>query len=255
MSYTNGLDDPTAYFQTKTYSGNGVETAITNDGNSNLQPDLIWFKARSAAYYHGLFDVIRGTELRLSTNVTDAESSKPSAFTSFDSNGFTVGADVSNTTNTSGQTFVAWQWKANGAGVSNTDGSITSTVSANTTSGFSIVRFSKFSSYIGNGNADGTFVYTGFKPAFIIAKRSSAAGRNWIMFDNARDTTNEVVKSLEPSNADAEYLNTNALDFLSNGIKIRDTNPSLNSSGATYIYMAFAENPFVTSTSIPTTAR
>jgi hypothetical protein len=141
MSYTNGLDDPTAYFQTKTYSGNGVETAITNDGNSNLQPDLIWFKARSAAYYHGLFDVIRGTELRLSTNETDAESSKPSAFTSFDSNGFTVGADVSNTTNTSGQTFVAWQWKANGAGVSNTAGDITSTVSANTTSGFSIVSF------------------------------------------------------------------------------------------------------------------
>jgi hypothetical protein len=141
MSYTNGLDDPTAYFQTKTYSGNGVETAITNDGNSNLQPDLIWFKARSAAYYHGLFDVIRGTELRLSTNETDAESSKPSAFTSFDSNGFTVGADVSNTTNTSGQTFVAWNWKANGAGVSNTAGDITSTVSANTTSGFSIVSF------------------------------------------------------------------------------------------------------------------
>jgi hypothetical protein len=107
-----------------------------------------------------------------------------------------------------------------------------------------IAGFSKFGSYTGNGSTDGPMIYTGFRPAFIIIKRTDAAGRNWIMFDNKRDTKNEVLNSLEPSNSDAEYPNSTGLDFLSNGFKIRSTGPSLNTSAATYIYMAFAENPF-----------
>jgi len=115
--------------------------------------------------------------------------------------------------------------------------------------------YSKFSSYTGNGNADGTFVYTGFKPAFLIIKKSSASGRNWVMFDNTRDIDNPVLQSLEASLPDAEYTNTATLDLLSNGFKTRSSGPSWNTSGDTYIYMAFAENPFVTSTGIPATAR
>jgi hypothetical protein len=242
--------------------------------------------------------------------------------------------------------FVSWNWLANGAGVSNTAGSITSTVSANTTSGFSIVSytgtgssatvghglgvapkmiiiknrssvtnwlvyhaslgngnsivlnttgtsfsagdwqnttptssiiylsggtavnesssnhiaycfaekkgFSKFGSYTGNGNADGTFVYTGFKPAFIIIKRTDVA-QSWILFDNKRDPYNEATKVLYPNLTNAEDANN--LDLLSNGFKPRSTSSFTNSSGNNFIYMAFAEHPFVTSTSIPTTAR
>jgi hypothetical protein len=124
----------------------------------------------------------------------------------------------------------------------------------------SVTSFSKFGSYTGNGNADGTFVYTGFKPAFVLTKRTDSTS-DWVLLDNKRDSFNVMIKKLFASNTDAEYSGQNACDFVSNGIKFRDnaTNAfATNVSGATYIYMAFAENPFVTSTdngSIPTTAR
>jgi hypothetical protein len=113
--------------------------------------------------------------------------------------------------------------------------------------------FSKFGSYTGNGSADGTFVYTGFKPAFVITKRTDA-GDGWIMFDNKRSPINIVDKNVQ-ANSSAVEVTFGYLDFLSNGFKLRMTGASANGSGASYIYMAFAENPFVTSTSIPTTAR
>jgi len=114
--------------------------------------------------------------------------------------------------------------------------------------------YSKFGSYIGNGNADGTFVYTGFKPAFIMIKQSSAA-RDWIMVDNKRNTFNVVNNRLFPNSSDAQNTSVDALDFTSNGFKIRNTNTTVNVSGGTYIFMCFAENPLVTSTGVPTTAR
>jgi len=346
------INKPTDYFNTKLYTGTGVETAITGVG---FQPDWIWFKARSSAYYHGLFDVIRGTEQRLVTNTSDAESTKSSALTSFDSDGFTLGADVSNTTNASGQTFVAWNWLAGGTASSNTDGSITSTVSANTTSGFSIVKytgngtggstighglgsvpstillkpldrtdnwrvyhkgidatapedyhlklqdtsaradstdiwndtaptssvftlganagvvangedfiaycfaekkgFSKFGSYTGNGNADGTFVYTGFKPAWVMWKKSSSTSSWWIG-DSTRDVDNVVQQELFADTSSAENTESGGrVDFLSNGFKHRNSGGTGNTSGATYIYMAFAESPLVGTNNIPATAR
>ncbi len=112
--------------------------------------------------------------------------------------------------------------------------------------------YSKFGSYTGNGNADGTFVYTGFKPAMMIFKPTSTTG-NWFILDNKRDTINPLTLSLFP-NLSAAETGTYTSDFLSNGIKIRlSGNP--NSSGVSYIYMAFAENPFVTSSGVPATAR
>ena len=112
--------------------------------------------------------------------------------------------------------------------------------------------YSKLGSYTGNGNADGTFVYTGFKPAFLIMKASSATG-NWFIFDNKRDGFNHQNDYLKANLSDAEVANER-VDLLSNGFKFRTSNSGWNGSGTTYIYMAFAENPFVNSNGIPTNA-
>jgi hypothetical protein len=116
--------------------------------------------------------------------------------------------------------------------------------------------FSKFGSYTGNGSADGTFVYTGFKPAFVMVKASSATGY-WVIKDNKRTNSFNVVDgNLYPNINSAEDTGAVAyMDLLSNGFKLRGTYPAMNANGQTNIYMAFAENPFVTSTSVPTTAR
>ena len=350
MAYTN-IDDPSAYFQAKTYTGNATDnTPITNDGNSDLQPDWIWIKRRSSVENHVLADSTRGVTKWLFSNLDDAEGTSTARIKSFDTNGFTLGDTGS--TNQNGATFVGWQWKANGGTTaSNTDGSLTSTVQANQDAGFSIVTFtgngtdgatvghglgvvpamvifkcrdtgntdwrtyhqsisptnavslnsggaaysassrfggtftstllkvendtgvnrntspmiaycwaekqgySKFGSYVGNGNADGAFVYTGFKPAFVITKVTDDA-RDWRMWDAARDTFNVVEKYLTPNTTGTEgTTSTLNIDFLSNGFKLRGNHVSTNQSGKTFIYMAFAENPFTTSTGIPTTAR
>ena len=109
-------------------------------------------------------------------------------------------------------------------------------------------------SYTGNGNADGTFVYTGFKPAWILIKRSSTAGNDWGLFDNKRLGFNVDNEELRPNTNDVEQTD-DRLDILSNGFKIRLAGAGFNASGDTFIYMAFAENPFVTSTGVPATAR
>ena len=350
MAYTN-IDDPSAYFQTKIYTGDGQNNrAITYDGNSDMQPDFLWFKLRSTTGNHILLDSSRGSSKYIRSNNDAAESTTDTLLKSFDSDGFTVGDNASTNYNT--YTLVSWGWKANGGTTaSNTDGSLTSTVQANQDAGFSIVTFtgngtdgatvghglgvvpamvlfkcrdtgntdlrtyhqsisptnavslnsggaeysassrfggtftstllkvendtgvnrntspmiaycwaekqgySKFGSYVGNGNADGAFVYTGFKPAFVITKVTDDA-RDWRMWDAARDTFNVVEKYLTPNTTGTEgTTSTLNIDFLSNGFKLRGNHVSTNQSGKTFIYMAFAENPFVTSTGTPTTAR
>ena len=118
--------------------------------------------------------------------------------------------------------------------------------------------YSKFGSYTGNGNADGPFFYTGFKPAFIIQKRSDSA-HDWQLHDNKRGQYfpgNVVNNRIEPNASNAEGTGDDiGYDFLSNGFKTRTNNANYNASGSVYIYMAFAENPFVTSTGVPATAR
>ena len=117
-----------------------------------------------------------------------------------------------------------------------------------------IQGFSKFGSYTGNGNADGSFVYTGFKPAWLVIKQSSSSGEHWRLLDSARSTYNIVNKHLAPSIAGTESAETGG-DFLSNGFKLRDGDAHQNADGETYIYAAFAEQPFVTSGGVPCTAR
>ena len=117
-----------------------------------------------------------------------------------------------------------------------------------------IPGFSKFSSYTGNGNADGIFVYTGFKPAFLITKVTSTTG-DWEMVDWKRaSSVNPINKDLRPNNSDSETT-SNFVDFYSNGFKIRTTGSNWNSNGEKYVYMCFAQAPLVGSNNVPCTAR
>ena len=325
---------PSEHFNTLLYTGDGGSNrAITGVG---FQPDWSWFKSRNNAWAHNASDSVRGSTYQLRPNTTAAEWNDTTSVKSFDTDGFTVGN--SGDWNGNGNQVVAWNWKANGSGSSNTTGSINSTVSANVDAGFSIVSYtgtganatvghglskapdflvtktrshtgdwmvyygdntdflklnetnatedlaavwndtsptssvfslgsngdvntngrtyiaycfhsvdgySKVGSYTGNGNADGTFVYTGFRPAFTLIKKSSASGSWWEMVDNKRSPTNVMSKTLYANQSDAEYNSTSYnRDFTSNGFKIRNTNAGDNTSGETYIYIAFAETPF-----------
>jgi hypothetical protein len=339
------INKPSEYFNTVTYTGNGTDNhAITGVG---FQPDFVWLKSRSDVDDNYLQDAVRGATKQLVSNSTGAETSYTNGVKSFDSDGITLG--TSNWANESSQTRVIWNWLANGAGVSNTDGSIASTVSANTTSGFSIVSytgtgaipvtvghglgvvpevliiknitnaydwvvyhkelgntgglflnttsafttnadlfnntsptnlvvtfsnstltnqgsanhimyafnsvkgFSKFGSYTGNGSTDGTFIYTGFAPSFVLIKNTT--GDQWLIKDNKRpgyNPNNTLYANL--TNAE-DTSSTVYTDFLSNGFKLRGTYGGQNTSNVEYIYMAFAENPLVGTNNIPTTAR
>ena len=114
--------------------------------------------------------------------------------------------------------------------------------------------YSKFGSYVGNGNADGPFINLGFKPAWLLIKRTSSTG-DWLLWDNQRDTFNVTDGVLKPNSSAAENTGYWNIDFLSNGFKIRATDAEINQNGGTFIYMAFAEHPFVSSKGVPTTAR
>jgi|10_taG_2_1085330.scaffolds.fasta_scaffold36646_2 hypothetical protein len=118
----------------------------------------------------------------------------------------------------------------------------------------SVQGFSKFGSYTGNGNADGTFIYTGFRPAWLMFKRTDASSNAWIIVDNKRNTFNPQDNWLASSSGNAEATHTR-FDFLSNGFKARQNYDNTNASGGNYIYMAFAEAPFVNSNGVPCNAR
>jgi len=344
------INKPSDYFNTITWTGDGSSSrGLTGVG---FQPDWVWLKRRDAVANNNVYDVIRGATNYLLTDSTNAEATIANRLTSFDSDGFTVGN--SGNTNISGGTYVGWNWLAGGTAVSNTDGSITSSVSANTTSGFSIVSytgtganatvghglgvapavvlvknrttsgydwfmyhhkntsepatdylrlnltsattdnvvvwndteptslvfsistsvgvnantdeyiaycfaekkgFSKFGSYTGNGSTDGTFVYTGFKPAWVMMKRTDTTN-DWFIYDSTRNTFNETNLKISANTSGAESTQTtNQIDILSNGFKCRGNAGATNASGGTYIYMVFAENPLVGTNNIPATAR
>jgi hypothetical protein len=156
------------YFNAVLYTGNGGTQTVSGVG---FQPDFVWAKGRSVAYSNRLYDVIRGATNSLVSNNTDGEATLTTQLTAFASDGFTLGSDVG--LNQSSATYVAWNWKANGAGSSNTAGTITSTVSANTTSGFSIVTWT------GNGVSNATVGHgLGVTPAMIILKDRDVNGSN-----------------------------------------------------------------------------
>ena len=237
MAYTT-IDDPSAYFQTKIYTGNGSSNhAITFDGNSNMQPDWIWNKSRSIADSHAMFDSTRGINKILYPNVTLAEGTDTNGnIESFDSNGITVGGNQEYA-NKSGSSQVTWAWKANGGTTSsNTDGDITTTVQANTTAGFSIFT------YTGTGT-DGDTIGHGL-----------GAVPNWIWI-KARSIANDqtIYHSSNTSAPETEFLILQGTDATSDSnTRWSDTAPTstlitlgnnagVNGSTQTYVGYAFAE--------------
>ena len=335
------VENPSAYFHTQLYTGNDTSGhSITNNAQAgDFQPDWIIFAPRSNGDHHNVIDAVRGSDRRMQTNNTTAEQTDDPALFTFESNGFDIDTTDVNY-NGSGRTYVAWQWKANGSGSSNEDGSINTTAtSANTTAGFSISTFtgngtsgatfghglgaapkfvivkerdpggnnwmvgldalgwtkylaldsnqavttssarwndtaptstvvtlgddtginantatyvaycfaevdgfSKFGAYEGNSNADGSFIYTGFRPAWITLKEVDNAD-DWVIYDTKRDPINIADTVLRMDTNASEYSGSGReIDILSNGFKIRTSNATINASN-TYAYLAFAEFP------------
>ena len=175
MAYTT-IDDPTAYFQTKLYTGNDSSRAITFDGNTNMQPDWCWFKARSEAYNHAAFDSVRGTTKLIRPNQINAEETHSTTLTAFGSNGFSLGGGDA-FTNANNVTYASWNWKAGTNGSGTTTGSGTGkaySYSVNTDAGFSIVK------YIGNGTNGHTIPHhLGAVPKILWEKVIIGNTNNW----------------------------------------------------------------------------
>lgn len=343
MAYTT-INKSTDYFNTTLYDGNDTDNrAITG---ISFAPNCVWIKDRSNSNSHYLQDTVRGATKNLKVDGNDAEETRVSSIKSFTSDGWTMGTEAA--VNANSQSFASWSWKANGSGSANTDGDINSTVSANTTSGFSIVTYTGTgsSATVGHGlgaapgfitvkrldtndswqtyhkslgagkfmqlngtdaeatnnnrfggtepttavfsigtdtgvNASGgtyvaycwaektgyckigkyksndqdfpnsPFIYTGFKPQFIMFKNISTAA-NWVMTDDKRRTYNPTNKKLYPNSADAEVSDEIA-NLLSNGFKLDNSTGDLNASTHEYIYAAFGQS-MVASNNIPCTA-
>lgn len=343
---TNNLPTPSIvnganFMAATTYTGNAAVRSLSNAVNNvSFQPDLVWIKSRTpGATNHALFDSSRGATKYLSSNTTTAETTLAQSLTALNADGFSLGTDTT-LVNASANSYVAWQWKAGGAAVSNTQGTITSQVSANTTAGFSVVTwvgnltsgatvghslgvapkliiffnrsivgerpvyssvigaanylyinatnasaaftgffnntaptasvfslgndartngsgnnlvaycfaeiagFSKFGSYTGNGSADGPFVFCGFRPRFVMIKRTDVAN-DWVILDTSRNTYNfaDSILWADLANTETAGTATTSVDCLSNGFKSRGAGASINATSGTYIFAAFAEVP------------
>ena len=334
MAYT-AIDDPEAYFQVKTYTGTGSSNAQTFDGDTDMQPDLIWIKHRSGTNNHLATDAVRGSNKLLYPDLTNAEGTSTAHVTAFGSDGFTVATD--GVVNEDDETYVAWCWKESATSgfdiVSYTGNATARTIShslsavphviivkpresssegwavyhhantsapetdflrmdetnatadhadywndtAPTSSVFTVGTdsavntntegviaylfsekqgFSKFGSYTGNNNVSGPMIWLGFRPAWLMVKAADT-GQSWATVDTKRNTYNQTSKTLFANSDSAEQDSTaNAsFDFLSNGFKPRMADADVNGDGNTYIYMAFAEAPFVNSNGVPCNAR
>ena len=349
-AYTT-IDDAGSFQNQVLYTGDSGTNAITGVG---FQPDLTWIKRRNGTYDHYLFDTTRGVLQYVNSNDTTADTTLANSLTTWGADGFTVGSE--GVVNNSGDTFVAWNWKAGTTSGITTDGSTTITPSSysfNQSTGISILDYtgngtggakvahglgatpkivvtkrsnttgywyvhnavmgdnseaywnddqtfsgstsdgitpdsvnfalegtssatngtgdtyvcycfaevqgySKFGTYKGNGNADGVFVYTGFKPAFVQTKNTALAGE-WFMFDNKRPGINSYSGGNYNLSTNTDYAEVtsggNTIDLLSNGFKARTTGGYTNGSGNIIVYMAFAEDPLVNSEGVPNNAR
>jgi|7_EtaG_2_1085326.scaffolds.fasta_scaffold11998_3 hypothetical protein len=196
-AYTT-IDNPELYFQADLYTGNGTnDTAQTFNGDENMQPDMVWIKSRSAAENHHIFDSVRGANVRLMPNATNVDFDDSSNLQSFDSDGFTLGTADGINKNTA--TFVCWGWKGGGSASSNSDGDITTSISASTTAGFSIV------SYTSNGSSNQTVGHgLGAVPHMIISKNrdsSSSSYNYWTVYHHSNATANDKKLKLDTTDA------------------------------------------------------
>ena len=225
-------ESATAGFDIVAYTGSGSAHTISH--SLSAVPSVVILKGRSFGDGWGQYHKTSGNPaiLAFDGDVADRYSSKWSPFfnsTAPTSSVFSVGTDTA--INTGSGTHIAYLFAEKQG-------------------------FSKFGTYTGNGNASGSYIHLGFRPAMVIIKRSNAAV-NWYMFDNKRDTFNVMSKELNCNNngAEATELGSNPIDFLSNGFKLRVADSYINGTGDPYIYMAFAEQPFVNSNGIPANAR
>ena len=216
-----------AGFSIVTYPGNSTSGATFGHG-LGVKPSMIITKARTRlsmwnVYHKGLTNYTKGIYL----NATDAEFAG-GAFEAGEPNANTFTLTNGTHVNGSGETYVAYCFAEKKG-------------------------YSKFGSYTGNGNADGTFVYTGFKPAWVMCKITNTTD-DWYMFNNKMPSYNLINESLRANTTGAQN-STGQIDFTAQGFKTRTSNYAVNGGSQSYIYMAFAENPFVTSTGVPATAR
>ena len=215
------------------YTGTGAAQTITNGGTgTSFQPDLVWFKCRSIAYNNNLFDSIRGAGQDLRSNLTSTESTT-SEFTSFNSNGWSFSGVTTNGFNDNGATYVGWNWKAGGTAVSNTSGSITSSVSANTTSGFSVVT------YTGNGTAGATVGHgLGVAPSMIINKSRSTSPTDWGVYHASKGNTGAVFLNLTDAfTTNSGYWNNTSP---TSSVFTLGLAGNFNQSGQTYVSYCWA---------------
>ena len=221
-------ESATAGFDILTYTGNATNRTISH--NLSAVPQVVIVKrtdattAWSSLHLNGV-----GSEYRMVLNDSAAPEDDATMWQDTDptSSVFTLGTSSSTNVNTG--TYVAYCFAEKQG-------------------------YSKFGNYTGNGNADGAFVYTGFRPAFVLFKQTNTSGGHWYIYDNKRGQ-NELDKHLYPNVTSAEATGDNSIDILSNGFKMRSNNGDSNASGGTYIYMAFAEAPFVNSNGVPCNAR
>ena len=225
-TYTSA--NTTSGFSISTYTGTGSNATVGH--GLGVAPKMFIVKRLNSTGAFRTYHQATGNLGQFALNATDEVSDVASMWNSTSPTNSTISIGTHAGVNASGGTYVAYCFA-------------------------DVKGFSKMGSYIGNGNADGTFAYTGFKPAFVIIKRKLTA-QNWAMFDNKRQGYNVANNLLYPNNTTADTTGT-FLDLLSNGFKMRTTASWSNASGASYIYMAFAETPFVANSgqSIPTTAR
>ena len=333
---TPTIEDGSTAMDVALYTGNGSTQTISGLGFS---PDLVWIKSRSnGTDWHALNDTVRGAGQSLYTNVTNSEDGPNYFLSSFTSDGFSVNVNPNDGVNTTSDAYVGWTWDAGTSTVSNTNGSITSSVRANPSAGFSVLTatvpasggtighglnatpgfiigknrdsggtnwgvwhssintsqylllnntssiqtssgifngvssttftvgngwtytaashvfycwtpvegYSSFGSYTGNGNANGPFVHTGFRPRWIMVKSTNVNG--WVILDTARDDDNLAFRQLIPNLSNAEDTVNQYFwcDILSNGFKLRTFGAPSNANAVNFIYAAFAEHPFKT---------
>jgi hypothetical protein len=228
MAYSD-IKDPSAHFQTALYTGNSGTLAVTNDGNSNLQPDLVWTKKRSGTSHHALVDSSRGVSKQIYTNLT-YQDDPVSGVTAFNTDGFTLGSN--GTANLSGATFVGWQWKCNGGTTStDTTSSITSTVQVNSDAGFSIVT------YTGDGTTTGGFGHgLGVAPKVVFVKRRNTAA-DWCVYHKDMGAAYFVKLNTTDAQASGTWQ---ALDPSSTTVIVYNGG-LVNGNNDTYVAYCFAE--------------
>mgnify|MGYP003657915292 CR=1 FL=1 len=227
---STGSVNTDAGFSIISYTGTGSAGTVAH--GLGAVPKMIIIKSRNTASLWGVYHQAIGNTHGLFLNATNAATSLSAYWnnTSPTSSVFSLGGDAD--INKSSDPLIAYCFA-------------------------DIKGYLKFGSYTGNGNADGTFVYTGFKPAFVLVKRTDTAGYEWSIWDNKRDSFNLADTTLRPNSSATESTigSFYQIDMLSQGFKFRTSNVDVNASSASYIYMAFAESPFVNSNGVPNNAR